>query len=84
MLIATDVVSRGLHIPDIQFVINYDFPNKIETYVHRIGRTGRAGAKGSSYTLFTKKSVSLAPELVREIIIKNLLFKGLFFSKFYI
>ena len=68
-LIATDVVSRGLHIPDVKFVINYDFPNKIETYVHRIGRTGRAGATGISYTLFTRGSVTLASELVLSLTI---------------
>lgn len=46
ILVATDVVARGLDIKDISFVINYDFPKNIDDYVHRIGRTGRAGAKG--------------------------------------
>lgn len=46
MLIATDVASRGLHITDISHVINYDLPEDGETYIHRIGRTGRAGAAG--------------------------------------
>jgi ATP-dependent RNA helicase DDX5/DBP2 len=64
ILIATDVASRGLHIDDIKYIINYDFPNQIETYVHRIGRTGRAGATGTAYTFFTKKSFMLAPDLV--------------------
>ncbi|CAI2361694.1 unnamed protein product [Moneuplotes crassus] len=63
ILIATDLVSRGIHIPDVNYVINYDFPTKIETYVHRIGRTGRAGATGVSHTLFTTKSIAFAPEL---------------------
>lgn len=44
-MIATDVASRGLHIPQVEFVINYSFPLTIEDYVHRIGRTGRAGTK---------------------------------------
>lgn len=44
--VATDVASRGLDVKDIRHVINYDMPNQIEDYVHRIGRTGRAGAKG--------------------------------------
>ena len=45
-MVATDVVARGLDIKDISFVINYDFPKNMDDYVHRIGRTGRAGAKG--------------------------------------
>lgn len=45
-LIATDVASRGLDIKDIDIVVNYDMPKVIEDYVHRIGRTGRAGAVG--------------------------------------
>ena len=52
MLIATDVASRGLDVKDINYVINYDMPKVIEDYVHRIGRTGRAGASGTSITLF--------------------------------
>ena len=46
IMIATDVASRGLDVKDIGIVINYDMPNTIEDYVHRIGRTGRAGNKG--------------------------------------
>jgi len=46
ILVATDVASRGLDVKDISLVINYDMPNTVEDYVHRIGRTGRAGAKG--------------------------------------
>ena len=52
LLIATDVASRGLDVKDINIVINYDMPKVIEDYVHRIGRTGRAGAVGTSITLF--------------------------------
>ncbi len=43
---ATDVAARGLDVKDVAAVINYDFPNGVEDYVHRIGRTGRAGATG--------------------------------------
>eukprot|EP00388_Colpodella_angusta_P000921 GDKJ01003107.1.p1 GENE.GDKJ01003107.1~~GDKJ01003107.1.p1 ORF type:complete len:695 (+),score=202.40 GDKJ01003107.1:33-2117(+) len=53
ILIATDVASRGLDIKNIEFVVNYDAPKTIEDYIHRIGRTGRAGAKGTSVTYFT-------------------------------
>jgi ATP-dependent RNA helicase DDX5/DBP2 len=52
ILIATDVAARGLDVKEIGCVINYDMPNNIEDYVHRIGRTGRAGAYGSSFSFF--------------------------------
>jgi ATP-dependent RNA helicase DeaD len=61
-LIATDVAARGIDIKDISHVINYDMPNEIETYVHRIGRTGRAGASGKSITFVTPEEV---PDLLR-------------------
>lgn len=48
VLIGTDVASRGLHIPDVQYIINYDLPQDSEDYVHRIGRTARAGASGDA------------------------------------
>jgi ATP-dependent RNA helicase DDX5/DBP2 len=64
LLIATDVASRGLDVKDVSFVINYDFPvNGVEDYVHRIGRTGRAGATGIAVTLFTKEDAKFAGEL---------------------
>lgn len=49
-LIATDIAARGIDIDDISHVINYDLPNEPENYVHRIGRTGRAGAEGAAYS----------------------------------
>lgn len=49
-LIATDIAARGIDIDDISHVINYDLPNEPESYVHRIGRTGRAGAEGTAYS----------------------------------
>jgi ATP-dependent RNA helicase RhlE len=48
--VATDIAARGIDVDDMEFVINYEIPNIAETYVHRIGRTGRAGAKGTAYS----------------------------------
>ncbi|KAK4490829.1 hypothetical protein RD792_001544, partial [Penstemon davidsonii] len=64
LLIATDVAARGLDIPDVQVVINYSFPLTTEDYVHRIGRTGRAGKKGVAHTFFTKENKGLSGELI--------------------
>merc|ERR1711948_5064 len=55
-LIATDVASRGLDVQDVELVINYTFPLTIEDYVHRIGRTGRAGKKGLAICFFCPDS----------------------------
>ncbi len=55
VLIATDVAARGLDIPDVSHVVNYDVPESAEAYVHRIGRTGRAGKSGQAITLVTPK-----------------------------
>ncbi len=49
VLVATDVAARGLDIDDVSHVVNYDLPDVAETYVHRIGRTGRAGATGVAF-----------------------------------
>jgi len=64
ILVATDVAARGLDIKDVEVVINYDMPWSIEDYVHRIGRTGRAGRKGDAYTLFTRGDNKVASKLV--------------------
>lgn len=63
ILIATDVASRGLDVKNIKAVVNFDFPSSIEDYIHRIGRTGRAGALGESFTFFTSKDGSHAQGL---------------------
>lgn len=59
LLVATDVAARGLDIPNVEYVINFTFPLTIEDYVHRIGRTGRAGKSGISHTLFTSVNNSM-------------------------
>jgi ATP-dependent RNA helicase DBP3 len=64
LLVATDVAARGLDIPNVKAVINVTFPLTTEDYVHRIGRTGRAGADGISITLFTEHDKGLAGGLI--------------------
>jgi superfamily II DNA/RNA helicase len=54
LLVASDVAARGLDIPDVSHVFNYDIPTSSEDYVHRIGRTGRAGREGAAFTLVAK------------------------------
>lgn len=65
IMTATDVAARGLDVKDIKCVINYDFPGSMEDYVHRIGRTGRAGAKGKAYTYFTAANARFAKDLIK-------------------
>jgi len=64
LLVATDVAARGLDVPDVRLVVNVTFPLTVEEYVHRIGRTGRAGAEGKAVTLFTDQDKPLAGGLV--------------------
>uniref|UniRef100_A0A667ZFB9 RNA helicase n=1 Tax=Myripristis murdjan TaxID=586833 RepID=A0A667ZFB9_9TELE len=66
VLVATSVAARGLDIPDVQHVINFDLPNNIDEYVHRIGRTGRCGNTGRAVSFYDMEADSqLAPSLVR-------------------
>jgi ATP-dependent RNA helicase DDX3X len=62
-LVATDVAARGLDIPNVKHVINYDLPSDISDYTHRIGRTGRAGKQGLATALFTDKDRGIARSL---------------------
>ena len=64
LLVATDVAARGLDIPDVEYVINYSFPLTTEDYVHRIGRTGRAGKSGVAHTFFTINDKARSGELI--------------------
>lgn len=67
VLVATDVAARGLDIPHIKIVVNYDVARDIDTHTHRIGRTGRAGEKGTAYTLVSVKDKEFAGHLVRNL-----------------
>lgn len=64
LMVATDVAARGLDIDDVSHVINYDFPQDAEDYVHRIGRTGRAGKTGIAITLLTPRERGRQKEVV--------------------
>ena len=94
ILVATDVAARGLDIPDVEYVINYSFPMTIEDYVHRIGRTGRAGKDGVAHSFFTRKDRMMAgclvhvmkeagQEVPKEMLKFDLRIKGHTFNKFF-
>ncbi|XP_058835248.1 uncharacterized protein LOC131692296 [Topomyia yanbarensis] len=64
ILVATDVAARGLDVEDVKYVINFDYPNSSEDYIHRIGRTGRCSSFGTAYTFFTPGNGRQARELL--------------------
>lgn len=64
ILVATDVAARGLDVDGIKYVVNYDYPNSSEDYIHRIGRTGRSDTTGTSYAFFTPSNFKQARDLV--------------------
>ncbi len=66
-LVATDVAARGIDVNDLAMVINYDLPNEAENYVHRIGRTARAGKSGKAYTFCSEQDVYSLPPIERYI-----------------
>ncbi|HEY3769970.1 MAG TPA: DEAD/DEAH box helicase [Candidatus Angelobacter sp.] len=70
VLVATDVASRGIHVDDIAQVINYDLPAIPEDFIHRVGRTGRAGATGSAVTFFSSSERSDLARLERTLQLK--------------
>jgi ATP-dependent RNA helicase RhlB len=63
VLVATDVAARGLHIPEVSHVFNYDLPQDVEDYVHRIGRTARAGASGTAISFACEEYVFSLPDI---------------------
>jgi len=71
ILVATAVAARGLDIPNVKHVINFDMPSDVEEYVHRIGRTGRMGNLGLATSFFNDKNRNLAKDLVELIVESN-------------
>jgi ATP-dependent RNA helicase DeaD len=67
ILVCTDVAARGLHIDDVTHVVNYDLPKNPKDYIHRIGRTGRAGEEGDAISFCTQKDEPLLKNIEREI-----------------
>jgi len=62
-IVATDVAGRGIHIDDVSHVVNYTLPEEPEDYVHRIGRTGRAGSTGQSISFACEDDAFLLPDI---------------------
>lgn len=67
VLIATDIAARGIDIDDLSHVINYDLPNEPETYVHRIGRTGRAGLEGTAFSFCDQEEAEYLSDIQKLI-----------------
>jgi ATP-dependent RNA helicase RhlE len=71
VLVATDIAARGIDVDDLAYVINFDIPNIPETYVHRIGRTGRAGANGTAFSFCDSEERAFLKD-IQKLIAKNI------------
>ena len=67
VLVATDIAARGIDVDGITDVFNYDLPTEAETYIHRIGRTARAGSEGQAWTFCSKEEAGLLLDIERLI-----------------
>ena len=73
-MVATDLAARGIDVKEVSYVVNYHLPDTFEAYVHRSGRTARAGAKGLSLSIIQQEEVEDIPEFEEEL--------GIYFSQF--
>ena len=71
VLVATDVAARGIDVPDIDLVVHYDIPRDADSFLHRSGRTARAGKKGVAVALFTPQETSIMRSLLKEVSLSN-------------
>ena len=71
LMVATSVAARGLDVKELRLVVNYDPPNHHEEYVHRVGRTGRAGNKGTAVTFIDRGEEKFAPDIVKALLESN-------------
>lgn len=71
-MVATSVCARGLDIKSLVLVINFSCPNHLEDYIHRIGRTGRAGNKGTAITFISPEEEAYAPDIIKALELANM------------
>ena len=67
VLVATDVAARGLDIPNVELVLHYELPRDTESFLHRSGRTARAGKTGTTIALFTRMETGMLRRIIKEV-----------------